>query len=141
MSLTPHSLTHRVACSCDNQWEEPPHVFVHELCRYLAAVARDDVLATDAECRVSVDPRCRQLLLLDLWCHPDVAQGELPSQTETFQQLARVLETGDAAHYRPTSAPNTHWRNWSESGQLDIGERAALHQRVTAQTGFGDASQ
>jgi hypothetical protein len=98
--------------------EEPPRVWVHELCRYLAAVARDDVLATEAERRASVDPRSRQLLLLDEWCHPDIANDELPSQNAAFQQLARVLETGDVAHYRPRSAPNTDWRNWPDGGLL-----------------------
>src|SRR5215510_3114094 len=33
---------------------EPPHVKVYELCRYLAAVHREDVLATEAERRVNV---------------------------------------------------------------------------------------
>jgi hypothetical protein len=98
--------------------EDPPGVFVYELCRYLAAVARDDVLAAEAQRRVNLDPRCQQLLQLEQWCHPDVVGGELPSQTETFAQLARVLETGDIAHYRPMSAPNTHWRNWPEGGSL-----------------------
>jgi len=35
-----------------------------------------------------------------------------------FQQLAKVLETGDVGHYRATKPSNTHWRNWPEGGTL-----------------------
>ncbi|MDO7847241.1 hypothetical protein Q5H92_12790 [Hymenobacter sp. M29] len=41
-----------------------------------------------------------------------------PSSYETWQQLAKVLQTGDTSHYKPTLAPNTHWSNWPESGSL-----------------------
>ncbi|WP_426060026.1 DUF7003 family protein [Hymenobacter sp. B1770] len=41
-----------------------------------------------------------------------------PSSYETWQQLAKVLATGDTSHYHPTLAPNTHWSNWPESGFL-----------------------
>jgi hypothetical protein len=30
--------------------------------------------------------------------------------------LAKVLVTGDAAHYKPTKPPNTHWSNWPGGG-------------------------
>jgi hypothetical protein len=98
--------------------EDPSEIRVFELCRYLADVARDEVLATPAERRVSVRPEMTQLLQLEEWHHPDLVEDELPSGSTTFQQLARVLETGDPGHYRPTSDPNTHWRNWPEGGTL-----------------------
>ncbi|MDO7883849.1 hypothetical protein Q5H89_00635 [Hymenobacter sp. CA2-7] len=41
-----------------------------------------------------------------------------PSSYETWPQLAQVLATGDVSYYRPTLPPNTHWRNWPESGSL-----------------------
>ncbi|HTD98963.1 MAG TPA: hypothetical protein VK668_06730 [Mucilaginibacter sp.] len=41
-----------------------------------------------------------------------------PSSYETWQQLAKVIATGDVQHYKPTLSPNTHWKNWSESGSL-----------------------
>lgn len=44
--------------------------------------------------------------------------GNRPSSYETWQQLAEVLATGDVQYYQPTLAPNTHWRNWPESGSL-----------------------
>lgn len=98
---------------------EAPGVQTFELCRYLAAVARDDVLARPTERRISVRPEMRQLLQLEEWNHPNVVDdNERPSGSATFQQLARVLETGDTGSYRPTLASNTHWRNWPDGGTL-----------------------
>ena len=99
--------------------EEPPRVRVFELCRYLAAVAREDVLASPKERTVSVRPDMTQILQLEQWFHPNVVEDtDRPSGSPTFQQLARVLETGDVGVYQPLTPPNTHWRNWPEGGSL-----------------------
>jgi len=98
--------------------EDPSRVHVYELCRYLAATMRSQVLATGEERRVSVPARLRELLALDEWNHPDVTGGCVPSKSETFEQIARVLETEDISQYRPSKPPNTHWSNWPESGLL-----------------------
>jgi hypothetical protein len=99
--------------------EDPGHVRVFELCRYLAAVRREDVLATPAEQRVSVLPEMTKLLQLDEWHHPNVVdETQRPSDSETFRQLAEVLVTGDLGLYGPTEAPNTHWVNWPDGGSL-----------------------
>jgi hypothetical protein len=45
-------------------------------------------------------------------------QENRPSAYETWQQIAKVIVTGDPAHYQPTIAPNTHWKNWPQSGSL-----------------------
>jgi hypothetical protein len=87
-------------------------------CRGLAAVARDDVLATATEQRVSVLPGMERVVQLDEWHHPDLTSGESPSDVESFRQLASVLATGDARKYRPTTPPNTHWKHWPEGGTL-----------------------
>jgi hypothetical protein len=98
---------------------DPDRVHTFELCRYLAAVARNEVLATDDEQRVCVSPEMTRLLQLDEWNHPNVVDDAArPSRSPTFQQLARVLVTGDISEYRPTEPPNTHWRNWPEGGTL-----------------------
>jgi hypothetical protein len=94
------------------------HVHVFELARFLAATHRNEVLATPGERRASVAPELDQLLLLDEWNHPDVAGGVRPSASETFRQLARVLDTGDVREYRPMAPSNTHWSNWPEGGLL-----------------------
>src|SRR5690606_34969336 len=62
--------------------ENPPRVFVFELCRFLAAVTRDGVLATEDERRINVAPHLRKILQLEEWHHPDVCGDERPSQTE-----------------------------------------------------------
>ena len=98
--------------------QEPERVHVFELCRYLAAVARDKVLATPTERRVSILPDMVQVLQLEEWNHPDLVRDQRPSELETFQQLARVLSTGDVSLYRPSVPPNTHWKNWPEGGSL-----------------------
>lgn len=99
--------------------EDPPRIAVFELCRYLAAVARDEVLASAVERRVSVPPELAEVLVLDAWHHPNVVdEADRPSGSSTFRQLARVLETGDRGLYRPTDPPNTHWQNWPDGGTL-----------------------
>lgn len=97
---------------------DPHRIHVFELCRYIAAESREQVLATTAEQRVSVRPEMSQLMQLDEWHHPDLVNDERPSDSPTFRQLARVLETGDVDCYRPTQAANTHWKNWPDGGSL-----------------------
>jgi hypothetical protein len=99
--------------------EQAPKVQVFELCRFLAGIAREQVLVTPKERRVSVLPEVEQILQLEEWHHPNVVdEEERPSGSETFQQLARVLATGDVGLYQPSRPPNTHWRNWPEGGRL-----------------------
>jgi hypothetical protein len=97
---------------------EPPRIYVFELCRLLATRYRELVLGTRAERRVSVPEELTELLQLDDWTHPDVVGSVLPSQTETFRQLARVLALGDPAEYRPSTASNTHWSHRPNGGTL-----------------------
>jgi len=100
------------------QLEDDRHIHTYELCRFLADVARDRVLASPEEQRVSVLADMTKVLQLEEWNHPDLVNEALPSATECFVQLARVLETGDVEQYRPTQPPNTHWRNWPDGGRL-----------------------
>ena len=41
-----------------------------------------------------------------------------PSSYETWQLLAKVIVSGDPSVYQPSLKPNTHWKNWPESGSL-----------------------
>ena len=93
-------------------------VAVFELCRFLAAVHRAGILGTAEERRSRVPAQLPELLVLDEWHHPDLVNDELPSDTETFRQLAAVVTTADPGRYRPTEEGNTHWRNWPEGGLL-----------------------
>jgi hypothetical protein len=104
---------------CGIKLEQPPQVQVFELCGFLAGVARECVLATGQERRISVLPDMTQILQLEDWYHPNIVDNdERPSNSETFRQLAQVLASGDPSHYRPSQPPNTHWRNWPDGGRL-----------------------
>jgi hypothetical protein len=105
--------------------EQPPQVLAFELCRVLAHEFRDAVLATPDERRFNVPDDLRLLLTLDEWAHPDVVDDKFPSGSATFQQLARVLVTGNVNEYRPTETPNTHWRNWPAGGTLSLARTLA----------------
>jgi hypothetical protein len=90
-----------------------------ELCRFLAGAQREAVLATRTERRASVPPDVPELLILDDWNHPNVVEvTERPSGSETFQQLAQALVSGDPSEYRPSLPPNTHWSHWPDGGTL-----------------------
>jgi hypothetical protein len=80
-----------------------PH---REFCRAAAELRRDDVLATLDERGFNIPADFKQLLVLDEWNHSNVVVGtERPSGSEAFQQLARVLVTGDISYYRPSQLP------------------------------------
>lgn len=96
--------------------EENP--FTYEFCRYLASKHRDLVLCTEEERRVSVSPDMELVLELDEWCHPDISGGESPSSTQTFRQLAEIIEIGNSELFTNNEKNNTHWANWPESGAL-----------------------
>jgi hypothetical protein len=97
---------------------EPDRVRTYELCRYLAAVAREDVLATKGERRTHVPSELDDFLILDDWHHPDTVNGERASDTVAFRSLARALASGDAADYEASEEPNTHWSHWPFGGSL-----------------------
>ncbi|GAA1640778.1 hypothetical protein GCM10009679_52380 [Saccharothrix algeriensis] len=90
-----------------------------DVLRRLVPEYRDLLLADEQELRHRLPEDLPRVLVLQEWWHRDPARhDQLPSQTETFQQLAQVLADGDVAAYRPTQRPNTHWSFWPESGTL-----------------------
>jgi hypothetical protein len=98
--------------------EDEEKIKAFEFLRLLNALHHDKLVATEKEVRERIPMDIPKVLELHEWFHPDVTNEELPSVNETFQQIARVLETGDIQFYRPTEKPNTHWRNWLEGGTL-----------------------
>ena len=97
---------------------EADRIRVFELCRYVAAVERDLVLATPEERRTHVPAELQEILVLDDWHHPDTVTGEVASETAAFRSIARVLATGDLAADDASEAGNTHWSNWPDGGSL-----------------------
>ncbi|WP_129715643.1 hypothetical protein [Pedobacter sp. SYP-B3415] len=41
-----------------------------------------------------------------------------PGAYETWQLIAKVIVSGNPALYQPRLKPNTHWKNWPDSGSL-----------------------
>jgi hypothetical protein len=95
-----------------------PRTTLQAAFRSLVPEHRDALLATDEEIRRRIPDDLPQILQLEEWAHPDVSGEVLPSQSETFCQIADVLVTGDVSRYAPTEPPNTHWSNWPVGGTL-----------------------
>ena len=95
--------------------EAPAWEYFPEVIRELVPAHRDLLLADESELRALVPADLPGVLRLEAWHHPD-SLVERPSREETFQLIAKVLDTGNPHEYRPTRAPNTHWSNWPESG-------------------------
>ncbi|MET7372694.1 DUF7003 family protein [Micromonospora arida] len=89
-----------------------------DVLRRLVPDHRELLLADEVELRRRIPADIPEIIRLDQWHHPYLLQDTLPSQSETFRQLADVLTTGDVGRYAPDIRPNTHWSNWPESGSL-----------------------
>ncbi|WP_243707784.1 hypothetical protein [Micromonospora sp. KC606] len=111
--------------------DAPQDIEEEELFRMLVPQHRELSLADETELRRVVPADLPEVLRLDEWHHetvirggsgpPSAAAGVLqvaPSDVEAYQQIAKVLATGDASRYRPTLPPNTHWSDWPQSGRL-----------------------
>ncbi|WP_306640166.1 DUF7003 family protein [Sanyastnella coralliicola] len=97
---------------------EENRIFVWEFMRGLVPEWNNELEATEQELNAKIPVDLPKILELTEWFHPDCAGMELPSQNETFVQIARVLETGKTEFYRPTKKPNNHWSNWPNGGNL-----------------------
>lgn len=98
--------------------ESNAHICVHEYMRAITPDYKIEFLAADDEIRTIIPADIPQILQLHEWHHPDLADGALPGGNETFQMIAKVLETGDTSHYHPTCQSNNHWKNWPVGGTL-----------------------
>lgn len=98
--------------------ENETKVNAFEFLRMLDILYHDKLIATEAEIRERIPDDIPKIIGLNEWFHPDVANGELPSENETFQQIAMILETGNIDYYLPTHKPNTNWKNWPDGGTL-----------------------
>lgn len=94
----------------------PPEISIHEFLRGIKDEYRKDLLATEEEIRVRIPKDLPKIIELDECFHPDLADGVMPSQCETFQMIGKVLETGKVKYYSPTQEPNNHWKHWPEGG-------------------------
>jgi hypothetical protein len=58
--------------------------------------------------------RLRPFLTLEDWYHPNVADDELPSQSDSLDQLAEAMSKKDKSAYKLQGTGNTHWSNWEQ---------------------------
>ncbi|RZJ52806.1 MAG: hypothetical protein EOO44_10660 [Flavobacterium sp.] len=98
--------------------EDEEKINAFEFLRLLNELHYDKLIATEEEIRERIPVDIPLILEEREWFHPDLVNGELPSENETFIQISKILETGNTALYKPTHNPNTHWSNWPEGGTL-----------------------
>ncbi len=98
--------------------EEPSKIYIWEFLRGIRQYHRESFFATEEEIRKRIPFNIPLILKLEEWYHNDLAAGEQPSEIETFQMIASVIEKGNIELYQPTKKPNTHWSNWPEGGTL-----------------------
>lgn len=113
--VSPEALQRR---GMDESQMDSSEVTIVELMRTLVPEHHTLLLATEEELNQVLEVKVPLILRLDEWHHPDVVEGEQPSQNETFQMIADVLVSGNMTLYQPALPPNTHWKNWLESGTL-----------------------
>ena len=98
--------------------EDAQRINAFEFLRLLDAMHHDKLVATENEIQERIPTDLPKIIELHNWFHPDVVNDELPSNNETFIQIAKVLETGNIDYYKPTHEPNTNWKNWPDGGSL-----------------------
>ncbi len=98
--------------------EDETRVNAFEFLRLLDALYHDKLVATESEIRERIPIDLPKIIEIHEWFHPDVVNGESPSENETFKQIAIILETGKIDYYTPSHNPNTNWINWPEGGTL-----------------------
>ncbi|MGW5127485.1 DUF7003 family protein [Streptomyces sp. NPDC004069] len=91
---------------------------LQDVFRLLTPANRDLLLADETELRAGIPAHLPELLRLDEWNQPEDFWDVMPSEHETFQMIAEVLDSGDPARYRPTLPANTHWSHWPDAGTL-----------------------
>ncbi|MCM1974553.1 hypothetical protein NC490_50640 [Streptomyces sp. G1] len=91
---------------------------LQDVFRLFTPAHRGLLLATEEELRANIPSDLPVLLRLDEWNQPEDLWEVLPSQHETFQMIAEVLDSKDPARYQPTLPANTHWAHWPDAGTL-----------------------
>src|SRR5579862_3502817 len=87
-----------------------------ELLRYLVYDLGDALFLT-AEGVLNKFPGCGTMPLFlqaTQWQHPDIANGEKPSQNISIRSLVDALSCGDASLFQ-LGCPNTHWSFWLDA--------------------------
>ena len=98
--------------------ENETRINAFEFLRMLDTLYHDKLVATEKEIRERIPIAIPKIIELHEWFYPDVVNGALPSENETFKLIAKALESGNPEQYKPTHKPNTYWTNWLDGGTL-----------------------
>jgi hypothetical protein len=96
------------------------------LMRLMAIKSPNLFKATESELRKNIPNDLPFLGSIENWHHLNYIAsinkgfyiGKKPSEYETFQLIAKCIVNRSLEFYKPTLAPNTHWSNWPNAGQL-----------------------
>ena len=77
-----------------------------------------DILKGIKEIRQRIPDNIPMIIRLNEWYHNDLANGENPSDNNTFKMIAKVIYSGNTNYYKPKISPNNHWKNWPDGGML-----------------------
>ncbi len=85
-----------------------------EILRFLVHRFGENKLFMSDEDLLRKVPACKglsKLLQTTRWQHPDIADGERPSQNQSVRTLIQALVQGDPSLFDP-GRPNTNWQSW-----------------------------
>jgi hypothetical protein len=102
-------------------YDNPKHqIDFPSLVRFLDETNHDLFRATKAELYTFLPIDLPKIMEIDEWYHTPIKEygGPPPSENETFQIIAEILETKNISKWKPTLKPNNNWRNWPEAGGL-----------------------
>jgi hypothetical protein len=88
-----------------------------ELMRFLVHRLGEERLFMSEQVLLNSFPRCRNLsrfLQTTQWQHPDVADGEKPSNNVSIRSLVMALAQRDLSLFMH-GQPNTHWKFWAQA--------------------------
>jgi hypothetical protein len=88
-----------------------------ELLRFLVhKLGHQHLFMNDSEL-LTYFPRCKSVskfIQTNRWRHPDIADGEKPSETVSLRSLVEALFRGDPNVFDP-GRPNTEWKSWAQT--------------------------
>ncbi len=100
------------------------HIDYVSFLRYVNETQSEVLFASDSEKREQLPSSFKKIFEIENWHQKEwhnlnfKTVGNKPSSYETYQQIAKVLETGDPKFWKPTLKPNSHWSFNMESGAL-----------------------
>jgi hypothetical protein len=117
MSFSPTRDEYAQAGIVINRGPGPGSLKEVELMRFLIYRLGAERLLLSDQALLSGFPRCRglsRLLQTTQWQHPDVADGEKPSNNGSIRSLVTALDQRDPSLF-VRGRPNTHWKFWAQT--------------------------